>query len=300
MSLLTNWLESLHEEIKISTKCSRERTRKSTCSYCLEQCVHEAIILKDHLLVIHTNQCTMCGECMIACPLSAIEGVAATRNFENGHLLFDDNYTPSIKELLIYKKRGISSIQVNTAPLNQEWETVLDLVNERLIILGEASIKVVNKDHDEKLSRRALLSSFQKEGRQLVKSMAPASWKIDIGGWKLTKYYSNYQFFSVEMNKNKCTLCKACISLCTEDVFTLKESLLEINNEKCVNCTACADVCPVDAIQIHSEVKRRSEGVDTFHTKKCIGCGQTFNTFQTETEKCHICINRDPEWLSPY
>jgi ferredoxin len=257
MSILENWLESLHEEMKITTKCSRERNRKSTCNDCVENCEHNAIKLKDDLFSIDTKKCTMCGECMIACPLSAIEGLASNRLFEKGSLVFDESYVPSLKELLIYKKRGMTSIQVAHQPLNTAWETVLRITNKHLHLLEETPIVVVERVKDEVLSRRALFGSFQKEGKQLAKKMAPAAWKMEKDDWKLTKYYLEHQFFSVKLDKDKCTLCNACFSLCPEEVFHLKESMLQIENEKCVGCSSCTEVCPENAIEIVPEIKKK-------------------------------------------
>ena len=300
MSILINWLESLHEEMKVSAKCVRERNRKSECSYCKEKCEHEAIIVKENHLSIDANKCTMCGECMIACPLSAIEGIVSNRVFDGGSLVCDLKYVPSIKELLIYKKRGMVSIQISHQPLNEEWKTVISQSNNLLIVLEENPIEVVKKDKYEMLSRRTFFGSFQKKGKQLAKGFAPAAWKMEGDDWKLTKYYPDYQFYSVGLKKEQCTLCQTCFTLCPESVFTIKGSMLSIENEKCVDCTNCTNVCPENAIEIIPDIKRKGDNLENVHRKACIVCGHTFYTFDMEKEKCHVCVNRDPNWLSPY
>ncbi|MEH7491748.1 4Fe-4S binding protein [Neobacillus niacini] len=300
MSILVNWLESLHEEMKVTTKCSRVKNKKSTCSYCMEKCEHNAFELNGDVFIIDSTKCTLCGECMIACPLSAIEGVASNRNFEKGSLNFDNSFTPSLKELLIYKKRGMTTIQLSDQELNQEWEKVLVETNMRLQLLNESPITVSEKVKDEVFSRRAFFGSFQREGKQLAKSMAPVAWKMEKDDWKLTKYFPNYQFYTVEINQEQCTLCQACFSLCGEAVFELMECKLLIKAERCVNCTSCRDVCPEKAIKIQQEIKRKSEQVKRVHSKTCKDCRHTFYTFDKETEKCHVCVIRDPDWLSPY
>jgi Fe-S-cluster-containing hydrogenase component 2 len=73
-----------------------------------------------------------------------------------------------------------------------------------------------------------------------------------------------------------------------------------IENEKCVNCTSCTDVCFEKAIEIVSDTKKRMEHFEHVHLKTCQDCGHSFYTFDKETEKCHVCVNRDPDWLSPY
>lgn len=300
MSILVNWLESLHEEMKVSSKCVRMRNRKSTCSHCLLKCEHEAIIANENLLIIDTNKCTICGECMIACPLSAIDGILSNRVFDGGSLVFDPNYVPSIKELLIYKKRGMTSIQVSHQPLIEDWKTVITHSNNHLKLLGENPIEAVQKNMDEVLSRRAFFGSFQKEGKQLAKSMAPAAWKMESDDWKLTKYYPDFQIYSVELKKEQCTLCQACFTLCPENVFKIKDGTIRVQAENCVNCTSCIDVCQENAIVIQKDIQKKSEQLDQVHSKTCIDCGHNFYSFHSETEKCHVCINRDPEWLSPY
>ncbi|HEY2420392.1 MAG TPA: 4Fe-4S dicluster domain-containing protein [Neobacillus sp.] len=300
MPILLNWLESLHMDLQVRQKCSRLTNRKSTCSICLEQCLQGAINLSELSITIDPTKCTTCGDCIIACPLSAIEGVGTKRIFDHGCLVYDASFTPLEKELLIYKKRGITSILIDQNPLNNEWEKVLNEVNELLILLDDSPITVKKKRTNEKLSRRAFFNSFEKEGKQLAKRMAPASWQIDVDDWNLAGYYHDYQFFTVEIDKTKCTLCQACFSLCVQNAFTLKESCLQIENEKCVNCNSCTDICPEQAIQVKANIKKKSVAHETIHSKECRACGQLFYTFQEEIEKCHICLTRDPEWLSPY
>jgi ferredoxin len=298
MSILVNWLESLHEEMNVTAKCSRQRNRKSTCKYCVDSCGHNAIEIRD-VILIDTQKCTLCGDCLIACPLSAIEGIASNRHFEKASLVFDESYTPSLKELLIYKKRGMTSIQVNHQ-VNDEWETVVANANIQLQLLDESPIAFVNKVTEVVLSRRAFFGSFQKEGKQLAKSMAPASWKIDQDDWKLTKHYPDFQFYSVTINRSKCSLCQACFSLCPENVFQIEDNHLVIKNGKCVNCTSCTDVCSENAIEIIADVRRKIKQSAPVDLKYCKDCGHSFYTFVKGTEKCHVCADRDSEWLSPY
>ncbi|MEW9051082.1 MAG: 4Fe-4S binding protein [Neobacillus sp.] len=299
MSVIVNWLESLHEQMKISSTCSRGRNRKSTCTHCADQCSNHAITITDQLPIIDADLCSMCGDCMIACPLSAIVGLAVYRKFEKASLVFDDTYTPTTKELLIYAKRGLQSIQINQQSLNQEWTRTLNEANTILSSLNQLPITVVRKIPNEKLSRRAFFQSFQKEGKQLAKNMAPAAWKIESDGWKLSKYYPQYQFYTVEIDQNKCTICRACFSVCSEKVFVFEDGSLEIQNNKCVNCTACTDVCSQDAIKIIPDIKSKCETTKAYLTKQCKNCGQKFYTFHSNTETCYICVDREHDWLSP-
>ncbi|MEH7500427.1 4Fe-4S dicluster domain-containing protein [Neobacillus drentensis] len=300
MSLLLKWLESMHEDLRITNNCSRKRNIRSTCSLCFESCNSSALAINPHSIEIDPERCTSCGECLINCPLSAIEGIAVTREFEKNSLLYKDDFIPTEKELMIYKKRGLNSITFNSAPLNQAWKIVLDETNRMLSQVDQSPIEVVQSEFDEKLSRRTLFTSLQSGGKKLAKSMAPASWKMEANEWNLANYFPEYQFYTVEMDKNKCTLCKACFTFCLQEVFHIKEIFLHIESEKCVNCTDCTDICPEDAIQIKTKIKKKSDLNEPIHTMKCQDCGRFFHSFQAERNKCPICINRAPDWLSPY
>jgi ferredoxin len=290
----------MHVDLMITNKCSRQGNTRSSCTFCSEACHYGALSINQQSIEIDSNRCNSCGDCVIVCPLSAIEGSAVTREFAQSSLIYKSVYTPTEKELLIYKKRGVNSIQIDQAPLNQQWQAVVNKTNTMLIHLGQQPFEVVQKIYDEKLSRRAFFTSFQKEGKQLAKSITPASWKMEAGEWQLASYYPEFQFYTVEMDKQKCSLCQVCFSFCSRDVFTLLDTALKIDHDKCVNCKYCTDICQENAIQIKSIIKEKSETVEDFHTKVCLDCGNAFHTFLPEVKKCHICINRDPEWLSPY
>ncbi|MGG3470089.1 4Fe-4S binding protein [Neobacillus pocheonensis] len=298
--MIIDWLESMHIDVKVTNNCSKISNLRSTCSICLETCKYSSITSIEQSIEIDSVRCNSCGECIIACPLSAITGATTGREFEQSSLIYKDVITPTVKELLIYNKRGIKTIQIGQSTLNQQWETILNKTNEILECMGLSPINVVQKSNEDKLTRRAFFTSVQREGKQLTKSMTPTSWRMEAGEWKIANYYHDYQFYTVDIDNQKCSLCKACISFCSEAVFSQVDSFLQIDHEKCVNCHSCRDICPEQAIQIKPEIKVKNQTNITFQQKECCVCGKTFSTFQPDREKCHICINRDPEWLSPF
>lgn len=300
MTFLVKWLENMHFDVNITNKCSRQRNVHSTCSICIEACSLEALSIKQHTIEINREKCSSCGNCVISCPLSAIEGIAATREFENQSLVYNEFYTPSVKELLIYKCRGLASVKMDCIRMNQQWEAVMEQTNKILIELKQTPIEIVQKNTEEKYSRRAFFTSMQTEGRKLAKRLSPASWRIIANEWNLANYFPEYQFYTVELDHNKCNLCRVCFSFCLQDVLHLKDSILHIESDKCVKCCDCTDTCLENAIQIKPGIKIKSESSHPFQIKECRSCGQSFYSFQSEAEKCSICVNRDPNWLSPY
>jgi Fe-S-cluster-containing hydrogenase component 2 len=300
MPLVLNWLESLDMDIRVTDACVRQSNLHSSCTACCDKCTHKAIAINGKNVRIDAAKCNSCGDCLIACPPSALEGIGTSRVFEDGVLLYDDAYTPSVKELLINKKRGMNAIRTKEGHLNGKWEEAVNQTNSLLAVLNESPIKINNRDIDKTLSRRDFFASFRKEGKQLAKKMAPASWKMNKNGWKLSSYFPDVQFYSVNLNPQKCDLCGLCFSFCQEGVFSAGETGIAIANEKCVNCASCIDVCPHTAIQIEADFRGKSERIVDFYSRTCKICRQEFSSFHDDEEFCHVCKDRDPSWLSPY
>lgn len=298
MSILGNWLESLSFEINITNKCLRHKNARSTCPQCLEHCKQGAISIQEQVPFLNKEKCLSCGDCIISCPISAIEGIPANRSFTNNSLIYNDSFTPTIKELLIYKKRGITSIQTSSSLMHDEWELVIEETNKVLKKLDETPIAVI-KNENSVFSRRSFFSSFQKQGMKLVKELSPAAWKVTDTDWILTKYYLDYQFYDVILNNENCMFCRACMSVCPSGVFDINQQELVIDHGKCVNCGLCIDVCHVDGLTVIPNVREKNVTKIQLLEKKCKDCGQIFTTFHQEHDTCFICTDRDPSWLKP-
>ena len=299
MSLLVNWLENMHVDTKITNDCSKKKHIRSSCNNCSDACNSGAIIITSTSINIDLEKCNSCGDCMIACPLSAIEGVLETREFDKNSLIYNESYIPLVKELLIYKQRGLTGIKTRSTPLSPNWVNVLNDANKILKQLEENTIKITEERNDEGMSRRAFFSSLQKGGKQLAKTLAPATWKLEANEWIITRYFPDYQFFQVELDLDQCTFCEICFSFCSQKVFTVEEGLLRVANERCVNCFDCTDLCPRGALQIKLKITKKQNKHYPFITKVCKTCGKPFSTFHPITDNCSICHDRDPEWLSP-
>jgi len=299
MSWFVQWLESIHEDVTVTNKCVRTGNLNSNCTICVEACHLQLLTVENGSIRINMDLCTSCGDCIISCPLSAIEGVLAGRQFEKGSLLFNSQYVPTVKELLIYKKMGIQSIRTKDYPLNTQWEQALTAANYRLRQLSEIPLEVVNSQSREEVSRREFFAVIKKQSKQAAKEMTPASWRINQKGWKLADYYPDYSFYTVELDKQRCTLCYACLSYCSQNVFSLSDLFLQIHPERCVHCTNCVDICPENAIVIREEVTHTSEIQEHFEIRTCRICNKLFPTFKPETDSCPICTSRGYEWLSP-
>ncbi|HZD21419.1 MAG TPA: 4Fe-4S binding protein, partial [Burkholderiales bacterium] len=94
-------------------------------------------------------------------------------------------------------------------------------------------------------------------------------------------------FGAITVNKDKCTLCKACIGACPEAALldSPEAPRLRFIEANCVQCGLCASTCPEDAIRL---VPRLTIGAQvkepvTLHEAEpynCVRCGKPYGTKQ--------------------
>jgi ferredoxin len=301
MSLLVKWLESLSQEVEITSSCVRLKSPLATCTACLDSCEREAISFYGKSVEVDSTKCNDCGQCVVSCPTSAILGIGPVRTFEGGMLVYDSStFTPYVKELLVYSGVGLKGIVMDKVPeMLPEWIEVIVQTNERLAELNRPQLSVEQVDSSQvKLSRRKLFQSVSSKGHQFAKLAAPAAWRRNEDGWRLSRFYPDHQFFEADLDMSGCTLCQACFQLCPEQVFTLVNgSQLTIDHQRCNNCSLCIDICPSKAIRITEKISSKTITTHSITTKTCSSCHQPFLTLSNTNNKCHICNERPTDWL---
>ena len=55
----------------------------------------------------------------------------------------------------------------------------------------------------------------------------------------------------VEMRKDLCTDCTACVPLCPTEALVVKDCEVHLISEKCIACGACIKACPVKAMVLN-------------------------------------------------
>lgn len=295
MGIFSKWVESLDYQYEILSSCSRHKSPRSKCSSCAESCDAEAISFENNLPVINHSNCTECGKCIPACPVQAMAGIFPKRDMLQNYLMASEKSIPSVKELLVYARKGIQGI-ISETELSDDWKERIAETNNVLSILGEPTIQVdIKKLNKAEITytRRELFFAWKKDTQSLMKEMAPASWRFNQKDLDLAKYYPSHQFAEIYLDVEKCTLCKACQFLCDKKSLQITEGAFLISAQTCSACRLCEDICPEKAIHVTEKISFSAEMEHTFYKKKCPTCRQEFDTLSDNNEKCVPCTMKE-------
>jgi ferredoxin len=98
---------------------------------------------------------------------------------------------------------------------------------------------------------------------------------------------SGAPFGSLTVNKQTCTLCKACIGACPESALidSTETPSLRFIERNCVQCGLCVDTCPEDAIALVprlliGENAKQAVTLNEADPFNCVRCGKPFGTRQ--------------------
>lgn len=300
MGILSKWVESLDYEYEILTSCTRYRSPRSTCTKCIASCNQQAISFDHSKPVLDNEKCVECGHCIAACPEQAVTGIFPKRTFFQNQLVITDHSIASVKELLVYYQKGIRGIICQDPSLIEVWKHPINEANKKLELLGEEPYLVHFKSVESKeelYSRRELFSLWKKEGKSVLKQVTPAKWRFNQKNFDLTQYFRDFQFTSISLDTEKCTLCKACQNLCNKHCFEIGKEDFSISPQSCSGCHLCADICPEKAIVVEEQISEKEETKLPILEKICKSCKKTFHTLREHDEKCVACIRYENFFL---
>lgn len=293
MSLLTNWLESLSYELEVSEACSKKKSPLSTCTACMDECPHGALVIEERTLKLDEKACSLCGVCITVCPQQAIKGQSPARKVIQDYLsLQDDSPLPSFLELLYFHKKGVRFIQKSAVDedLNKRIEEANEVLNvmklEPILITKTLSLK---EDAQPKLSRRGFFTKLSMDGKNTVlSSVTPVKWRFNENSFKSSNLYNDWAFHEVRMHEEKCTLCGACFNICPTQIFTLENDTLKIDEKNCSGCNLCMDICQHSGIQIANSIHKVREVAYHVYKNECTTCRSSFYSW-VESNECEIC-----------
>ncbi|MBL4907820.1 MAG: 4Fe-4S binding protein [Sneathiella sp.] len=98
----------------------------------------------------------------------------------------------------------------------------------------------------------------------------------------------NAPYGFVDINKEACTLCMACVSICPADAMrdTPDKPQLRLVESACVQCGLCVNTCPESALTLSPRLNPSTTALQPITLKeeepfKCIECGTPFATKST-------------------
>lgn len=291
MALLSKWVESLDYEYEILPSCTRYKSHHSTCAKCVDACEIHAISITNGKPVIDGDKCLQCGDCMGACPVQAVAGILPTRNIKQNRLMISDRHFPTATELLILHKKGIKTIVFEDESFLQESKQRIEQVKQMLMDLEESpfSILIHSVEDEEICSRREFFSLWKKESKSLVRQMSPAKWRFNHQALNLRQYYTDFQFTSITIDPEKCTLCAVCERICEQKCFDSQNGSFSLSMHGCTSCGLCADICPEKAIRMDEEISKMKETRFLIYEKECMACHHSFQTVRENDETCTAC-----------
>lgn len=305
MGIIGKWIESLDYEYKVTDLCIRNKSPKSSCTACLDSCADGALSLKEGIPYIQAEKCRECGSCLAACPIQAIEGIIPRRSVSGNRLAaIKDEQVPSVNELLVLHAKEIKTILFEEEVLAKTWEGRIQETNQILENLERPAftVKMVAafEEKSETYSRRELFSFWSTEGKTLAKQVAPAKWRFNQTNLDLSRHYPDHQFFEIEIETAKCTLCKACLALCPKNCFDLTENTLTITAQTCSSCQLCSETCPENALTVSPHISKAEPKTVEVYTKTCSCCKNAYKSLRHDDQKCPVCANRKEGFLQSH
>ena len=73
---------------------------------------------------------------------------------------------------------------------------------------------------------------------------------LDHVKWQPTSCCTHKYAADIQVDHEKCTLCKKCVDACLKQVFAVDEQVNVVDLESCNLCKECEKVCPVDAVRV--------------------------------------------------
>lgn len=94
-------------------------------------------------------------------------------------------------------------------------------------------------------------------------------------------------FGSVQVNKDRCTLCLSCVSACPASTLQDNAALPQLRfiEKNCVQCGLCARTCPEQAITLEPRLllareRREARVLNEAQPYACVRCGKPFGTLK--------------------
>lgn len=235
--------------------CLHKKSTKSSCTRCIEICPVEAISLKENDIVI-SDACTNCNYCVGVCPSGALLGteISVCRKDDLFYLGYGNISRACIETLSLdylakWYKEGIRRIVSDQA----EVEGFLEKLNFFNFLLKINGMREINfqiekekEDSQKVYARSELIESGINEIKKLgfcLLGKKENTAKFFLKFWESLP--TKASLYGIEID-NRCSHCRACILLCTNQALEAKEKVEQTGF--CNGCGLCIEICPQKAI----------------------------------------------------
>lgn len=194
----------------------------------------------------------------------------------------------NLKVLLNLYDRGITTIVTNIDACkncqdNNYLKETIYKINDILTINGkkkmdveiieiedfEKTIKEIKKDKsNKKVERRDFFKVMIKDSMEQVRDVVPPTIVVkklkSIESILINWCHNDEEkisLFNINIQKDKCLECEACMKLCPKQVWTKKEEKLIYAPYKCNGCRICEDICVGKAIHIDERINKSKEKI---------------------------------------
>lgn len=142
------------------------------------------------------------------------------------------------------------------------------------------------KDLPEAFLRRSARFTAPNEKRMILRLAIDHLYQQAPSSRRSAELPAGAPFGEVRVDKDACTLCMGCVSVCPTSALVAGGDLpqLKFVEWNCVQCGLCEKACPEDAIQPHPRILFDSEARQRAHILYeeppfcCISCGKPFAT----------------------
>lgn len=177
--------------------------------------------------------------------------------------------------------------------LNLPLMSVYDVDVENLV----ENVKEAGKiKKDTKVDRRSFFKHMAKDIFGKTYEIAPPAMRVQF--WRSTgqilekwqqKSKNKLSVYKVEIDKDRCIQCKACMKMCPNNVWEENNDDIIFRQHLCTGCNLCKDICPTKAINIAENIEIIYETTLSNTKKECISCKKEFVASIIDADLCPSC-----------
>ncbi len=155
--------------------------------------------------------------------------------------------TPPALKAVVHEQMGIAQAMLDGMGFCEKRFVVLDGGTSSIALLGAFSTAMIAERARYQIVDEKRTTIRQALDHLYAQAPAPAVvWDLPAGA----------PFGEIQIDKDKCTLCTACVTVCPAGAVLAGDSLPQLNfiEQNCLQCGVCATGCPEDAIKLHPRI----------------------------------------------